>query len=237
MKKLILFLVALLAAAGAFAQSKPKAVLINGFKLSEAGWCRNVNTQMADMRSYLSSKGYVVYSFAPPVRDFPAIREAMNGASVVVYWGHGVIMGSGVFAPENAKVGGLSIDGRHITPDGLRNEVRLASNSIVILPNSCYAAGNSSDDSGKVRRDILEQRMVNYAAPFSDIGAQAIASCVRAKEFLAAYFDTQSYETAYAKSSWSKKVVRKKVAQYEFWYGEKIDKRGLSTTSAFFWRK
>lgn len=237
MKRFALAILIAVAATASFAQSKPKAVLINGFKLSEAGWCKNVNTQMNQMGQYLSKKGYAVHSFAPPVRDYPAIGEAMNGASIVVYWGHGVIQGSGTFAPQNANVGGFSIDGRHITSDGLRREVRLAQNAIVILPNSCYAAGNSSDDNGKVSRNVLEQRMTNYAEPFTEMGAQAIASCVQAQSFLATWLDTGNVETAYSKSKWSNTVVKKKVGRYEFWYGERNGKCGLSTTSALFWRK
>lgn len=236
MKTIFLVSLALGVLTAAQSQTIHRAVLIDGFKSGECS-DQGGDKAMAALGAMLKNKGYAVFQFAAPIQSFPAIRDALNGAEIVVYWGHGVIRNSrSCFAPESADVGGFSIDGRDISPDDLRREVRLAPNAIVLLPCSCYAAGNASMDAGKVRREVLEARMRNYALPFTQIGARGVGACLDARGFLAAILAGKAFNEAYESTAWRGKTVTQLVGAYEFRYRESNGKEGLSTNSALFWK-
>lgn len=225
---------AMLAQASFCANSK--AVLIDGFTLAEKHG-KPGNKELSELAELLGKQGYSVYCYSAPVKDFESIRDALNGAKIVVYWGHGVIHGPNCFAPESSDVGGFSIDGRFISPNGLRREIRLVGKAIVILPCACYAAGNSSVDEGKVSRPILERRMLTYAQEFFDIGAELYLACADTKSFLQAWINGKSYEEAYAKAAYGEKTVQQVENGYNFWYRQSVGKEGLTTSSAMIWKR
>jgi hypothetical protein len=108
----------------------------------------------------------------------------MQGASVVVYMGHG----SGfpnpyVSAPNPYNQNGMGLnltagDGdynnKYYGEAYIANEVDLAPNAVVILSHLCYSAGNSEPGKTDPTLAVAKARMDNYAAGFLRAGAQAV---------------------------------------------------------------
>lgn len=235
--KPLIALSTLFAVATASAQTAHRAVLIDGFQSGERSDVR-ARGQMASIGAMLKGQGYAVASFAAPLQSFDAMRGALNGADVVVYWGHGIIRNSrtGTYNPQSADVGGIYVDGHDLSPDGLRHDVRLAKNAIVLLANCCYAAGTASGDEGQVKREVLEARMRNYAQPFLEIGARGVAACLDPKTFLTGVLAGRPVGKVYETSAYAGHTVSPRLDGYEFHYRESNAAEGLVTTSALIWK-
>lgn len=119
-----------------------------------------------------------------PNATWPKVRDALQGASVVVYLGHG----NGFPSPYRSERWPFSENGFGVNVTGdrnnedhqyfgeyyLRREVRLAPNALVILSHLCYASGNSEPGMPEDGRDVAVQRVDNYAAGFIAAGAAAV---------------------------------------------------------------
>ncbi len=124
----------------------------------------------------------VVKVFSPNA-TWSAVKAAVNGASIVIYMGHG-----------NGWPSPYTYDPNYTTKDGFGlnaaagqgdNNTKYygepyirtltpAANAIVLLHHLCYAAGNSEPGQPQPTLSVAKQRADNYASAFLLAGARAV---------------------------------------------------------------
>src|SRR6476620_7638441 len=129
-----------------------------------------------------------------PNATWPAVREALDGASLVVYMGHGNGFPSRyrdeLYPPTQNGFGlNPSPDGGDSTHqyfgEGIvGSQVKLARNAVVLLNHLCYASGLSEPELPEGTLAVARQRVDNYAAGFIQAGASAV---------IAEAYDSPSY--------------------------------------------
>lgn len=174
---------AVIATAGAFAPvvaaaPRPKAVIIVG----PSGLDKANREDAKRIAKQASAAGMRVVSIITPKATWKRVVPALQGASLVVYLGHGNgnpgPNGSGDDTHNgfglNRRIGVRSpVD--YQGADQLRKRVRLARNAVVMLYHLCYASGNGQEYMGaEFRRSVAVPRVDNFAAGFLDIGARAV---------------------------------------------------------------
>ena len=121
-----------------------------------------------------------------PNATWPAVRAALQGASIVVYLGHG----NGWPSRYSNKLVGSTQNGMGLNPVAgggddaheyfgesvLARSVRLAPGAIVLLNHLCYASGNSEPGLPEGTLDMAEQRVDNFAAGWLQTGARAVVA-------------------------------------------------------------
>ncbi len=140
--------------ASAAAPPQPKVVIIVGPVASSTAYYKSDgDAAYAEARKYTSN----VVKVYTPNATWAAARKALQGASVVIYMGHG----NGFPSPYRTSPWPYSQNGLGLNPKAgvnnsttkyygeyyLAREVDLAPNAIVLLHHLCYASGNS--ESGK----------------------------------------------------------------------------------------
>jgi hypothetical protein len=122
-----------------------------------------------------------VYS---PNATWPAVKAALQGASVVIYMGHGNGWPSryrdSLYPPTqngfglNPHAGGNDSDHQYFGEGRLAKGVKLAPDAVVLLNHLCYASGLSEPGLPEGTLDQAKQRVDNYAAGFIAAGAAAV---------------------------------------------------------------
>ncbi len=123
-----------------------------------------------------------VYS---PNATWSAVQRATNGASIVVYLGHG----NGWPSPYRSSLYPPTQNGFGLNPvagvDDVAHQyfgeasvkgLHLASNAVVVLSHLCYASGNTESGVPEGTRDQAIQRVDNFAAGFIRAGATAVVA-------------------------------------------------------------
>lgn len=120
-----------------------------------------------------------------PYATWSAVRNATEGANLVVYFGHGNGWPS-PYAPfqENSKngfglnttAGGSENSVTYYGGDRIRESMRLAPNAVVVLYRACYSAGNGEAGQPIPSEAIALERVDNFAAAFLDdaVGGGAV---------------------------------------------------------------
>lgn len=122
-----------------------------------------------------------VYS---PNATWPKVRAALQGASIVVYLGHG----NGFPSPYGTKLRRSVQDGFGLNPVAGRgdsthqyfgegvvaDQVHLASGAVVLFFHLCYASGLAEPGVPEGTESTARQRVDNYAAGFLAAGASAV---------------------------------------------------------------
>ena len=182
----------------AAAVGDPKVVIIVG---ATHGTTSSYRTK-AD-RAYAEAKKYTsnisrVYS---PYATWAAVKKAVVGASVVIYFGHG-----------NGWPSPYTYDPLYTTKDGFGlnsswgagdynnryygepyvSTLDMAPGAIVLLHHLCYASGNSEPGYAEPTVTVARQRADNYAAGFLKAGAAAVIADghAGAESYLRALFTT-----------------------------------------------
>ena len=119
-----------------------------------------------------------------PHATWPAVRAALQGASVVIYMGHGNGWPSryrdSPYPPTqngfglNPKDGGDDSEHQYFGEAVVGTQVRLAPDAVVLLNHLCYASGNSEPGLAKDSLDTTRLRIDNFATGFIKTGASAV---------------------------------------------------------------
>jgi hypothetical protein len=178
----LLSLAAFVPAASAATLSNAKVVIIVGpVEGSTPSYISDANSTAVIARQY-SSNVVTLYS---PNATWAKVEPALQGAAIVVYFGHGNGWPS-PYTPfqENTKDGlGLNATAnagnsnvKYYGANYLEKYIRLAPNAVVILGHLCYSAGNSEMQNAAPTLAIAEQRVDNMGAGWLQTGARAVIS-------------------------------------------------------------
>ncbi len=163
------------------AVANPKVALIVGATEGTTAAYRSYMDSVYDAARQYSSNVVKVYS---PNATWTAAKSAMQGASIVVYMGHGNGFPSPYLAtlwPDrqdglglNAAAGQGDSNNRYYGESYIASEVKLAPNAVVILAHLCYASGNSEPGLTPPTLTTAKARIDNFAAGFLRAGARAV---------------------------------------------------------------
>lgn len=169
--------------ASAASPPQPRVVIIVGpVGGSTAAYKADADAAYAEARKYTTD----VTRVYTPNATWTAARRALQGASVVIYLGHG----NGFPSPYRSSPWPYSENGLGLNPKAgvdntttryygeyyLARDVVLAPNAIVLLHHLCYASGNS--ESGRPLPNLTQakQRVDNMAAGWLRTGARAVVA-------------------------------------------------------------
>ncbi len=169
------------ASVGAGGLSSAKVVIIVGATHSSTSKYRDIaDSAYAEAIKY-SSNVVKVYS---PNATWAAVKPALQGASVVVYLGHGNGWPSPyTYDPAFTTKNGLGLNAAANSGDNntkyygepyLANEITLAPNAVVFLNHLCYASGNSEPGYAEPTLSVAMERVDNYGQGFIKAGARAV---------------------------------------------------------------
>ena len=160
----------------------PKVVLVVG----PVGSLTNEYRSLANAAAVEAlADGAEVTKVYSPNATWPAVRKALNGASIVVYLGHGNGWPSpyrdSLYPPTqngfglNPVAGADDVNHQYFGEASVDN-IKLAPNAVVLLSHLCYASGNSEPGLPEGSESQAIQRVDNYAAGFIRAGAQAVVA-------------------------------------------------------------
>jgi hypothetical protein len=157
-----------------------KVVLIVGPAGSATPYYRRLADEAAAAAAAYTSKVVKVYS---PDATWPNVKAALEGASVVVYLGHGngwpSIYRDALYPPTqngfglNPHAGAADVH-QYFGEDQIGSQIHLAPDAVVIFSHLCYASGNTEPGLAEGTLDQGQQRVDNYAAGFFKAGAGAV---------------------------------------------------------------
>jgi hypothetical protein len=127
-----------------------------------------------------------VVTIYSPEATWPRVKTALQGASIVVYLGHGNGWPSRYSSRLNPRTqdglglnpapGGDDFTHQYFGESYLARDIRLAPGAIVLLHHLCYASGNSEPGLPEGTIDIARQRVDNFAAGWLKAGASAVVA-------------------------------------------------------------
>jgi hypothetical protein len=168
------------ATASAAPRVAPKVVLVVGPAGAATESYRRLANEAAVVAAKYTPNVVKVYS---PDATWPAVKQALQGASVVVYLGHGNGWPSryrNELTPSTQNGMGLNPNAgagdthQYFGEDRVGSEIKLAKHAIVIFSHLCYASGNSEPGLPEGSLEDGQQRVDNYAAGFVRAGASAV---------------------------------------------------------------
>jgi hypothetical protein len=158
----------------------PKVVLIVGPAGSATPYYRRLADEAATAAAAFTSKVVKVYS---PDATWQNVKAALQGASIVVYLGHGngwpSIYRDALYPPTQDGFGlnphsGAADEHQYFGEDQIGSQIKLAPDAVVIFSHLCYASGNTEPGLAEGTLDQAQQRVDNYAAGFFKAGAGAV---------------------------------------------------------------
>jgi len=162
------------------AASQAKVVVVVGpVGDHNAHYKADANDIVTEAKRYTSN----VTKIFTPNATWAKVKAAAQGANVFVYLGHGNGWPS-IYAPFQMQTkDGLGLD-PSTGADGtktvyygenyIRQSIRLAPNSVVLLYHLCYASGNTEPGLSQGTFAQAKERVDNYGAGFIGAGARAV---------------------------------------------------------------
>jgi hypothetical protein len=188
----IIFLLATVsvAAKGIHAEfnNPPKAILIVGPQQDGTSEAISEMNRIAD---FLKSKGVEVLSFYDKNSDWEKIKKAAEGASILIYAGHG------------SEKCGLHLS-KSVSNEEIVSGLKLKKNAMVLFQSVCYGAGSTAGDNVDIGLKEAEKRVTNYARAFIEKGAGcyfAINSDGGVLEFLTDFYKGKSVQECFENST------------------------------------
>jgi flagellar hook assembly protein FlgD len=159
----------------------PKVVIIVGPVAGSTSYYKSdADAAAAEARKYTTN----VVKIYTPHATWAAARAALQGASVVIYMGHGNGWPSPYAPFQTYTKDGLGLNPIDTTTDNsttkywgeyyLARDVRLAPNAVVLLHHLCYSAGNSEPSQPDGTLSVARQRVDNMSAGWLRTGARAV---------------------------------------------------------------
>lgn len=162
-------------------QTVPKVVLVVGPSGAATDRYRAESRAAADLARTFTPDVTELYS---PNATWPEVKDALQGASLVIYMGHGngwpsryrdeLFGGTQNGFGLNATQGDGDGTHQYFGESRIAAEVRLAPNAVVLLHHLCYASGLSEPGLPEGTLDEARRRIDNYAAGFIAAGASAV---------------------------------------------------------------
>lgn len=169
--------------AAAPANGVPKVVLIVG----------PVGAATSRYRAEARDAARIARTYTPDVTEiyspnatWPAVKKALQGASLVIYMGHGNGWPSryrdSLYPPSqngfglNPAPGGDDSSHQYFGEGPIAANIHLAPNAVVLLNHLCYASGNSEPGLAEGSLATAKQRVDNFAAGFIAAGAAAVVA-------------------------------------------------------------
>jgi hypothetical protein len=180
----------------------PKVVIVVGATHEHTSSYRDHGDLFAAEALKYTPNVVKVYS---PNATWSKVRAAAQGASILIYIGHG----SGYPKSEASVFNGDWLDGmglnkasdpdddvvRYYGENYVANEIRLAKNAVVLLSHLCYASGNSESGDPEPTYAVARQRIDNFASGFLRAGARTVIADVWNGGMLAYIRDILSADT------------------------------------------
>ena len=162
---------------------EPKVAVIVGPAGKATDSYREQAEEAARVAERFTSNVIRVYS---PNATWAAVKQALDGAAIVIYLGHGNGWPSryrdSLFPPTQNGFGLNPVaDGdddtyQYFGEQRIAAEIRLGDNAVVLLHRLCYASGNTEPGLPEGTVDQARQRVDNYAAGFIGAGAGAVVA-------------------------------------------------------------
>jgi hypothetical protein len=176
---------AVTADAGSAAATGPKVVIVVGATHEATDSYRSYANQMYAEAIKYTPNVVKVYS---PNATWKNVKAAAQGASILIYLGHGSGYprdDNAVFNPDGHDGMGLNVASnrsdyvvRYYGESYMANEIRLARNAVVILSHLCFASGNSMSGDPEPTYSVAQQRIDNFASGFLRAGARTVIADV-----------------------------------------------------------
>jgi flagellar hook assembly protein FlgD len=162
------------------AASEPKVAIIVGATHGTTSQYRTYANQVYAEAIKYTPNVVRVYS---PNATWSTVKSAVNGASIIVYMGHGNGWPSPyTYDPNyttkdgfglNATAGDGDYNNKYYGEPSIRT-LTPAPNAVVLLEHLCYASGNSEPGDADPTLTVAKQRVDNYAAAFLKTNARAV---------------------------------------------------------------
>ena len=159
----------------------PRVVIIVGPSGASTDRYRAQAREAAVVARRFTSDVTELYS---PNATWPAVKHALQGASVVIYMGHGNGWPSpyrdALYPPTqngfglNPSADGNDYQHQYFGEGPVAAQVHLAKDAVVLLHHLCYASGNSEPGVAEGSLDTAKLRVDNFAAGFIKAGASAV---------------------------------------------------------------
>ena len=169
--------------AAAASVSHAKVVVIVGPVGSVTDYYRGLADDAVHAARGLTDDVVAIYS---PNATWPTVRRALQGASIVVYLGHG----NGWPSPYSGSLVPPTQDGLGLNPvagvnddahqyfgeSAIAREIHLAPGAVVLLHHLCYASGAGEPGMPDPSLVVARQRVDNYGAGWLAAGASAVVA-------------------------------------------------------------
>lgn len=166
------------------AAAEPKVAIIVGATHSATAKYRTYATEIYNEAIKFTPNVVKVFS---PNATWSKVKSAVNGASIVVYLGHGngwpspytydpsytTKNGFGLNYDNNGDGKLSDYENKYYGEPSIRT-LTPARNAVVLLFHLCYASGNSEGGQPDPSLTTAKQRVDNYAAAFIKAGARAV---------------------------------------------------------------
>jgi hypothetical protein len=140
-------------------------------------------TRAEEFAAKAENYGMAVKRLYSPHASWDQVRDAAQGANLLVYWGHGNGWPSVYGSFQEQTKDGFGLDRSDGDTSGetvyygaalIKKDIQLAPNAVVVLSHLCYSAGNAEPGLPIPDWETAWQRVDNHANGFLAAGARAV---------------------------------------------------------------